>query len=156
LSSRFTEDYPGVITLREATLEDAGSYECKASNIAGTITLSTTLEIQQAPTIVIEPNQESFDITEGDELRFVCSAVGIPTPTIEIKAPEGSSLRAQPSRTFDTRAQATIVTFNVERSHAGLYECVASNDAGQDMRYINVNVKELRGDVGKLKLLKKV
>jgi immunoglobulin superfamily member 9B len=47
LSSRFTEDYPGVITLREATIDDAGVYECRASNVAGQTSLSTTLEIQQ-------------------------------------------------------------------------------------------------------------
>jgi hypothetical protein len=150
LSARFTEDYPGVITLREATLEDAGSYECKATNIAGTVTMSTTLEIQQAPTIVIEPSNDNLEVTEGEELRFTCAAVGIPRPTIQIKVPDGVNIRPKPERGDGNRAEVTLVQFNVQRSHAGLFECVANNDAGQDLRYINVNVREMRGDIGEL------
>lgn len=153
LSPRITEDYPGVITLREATIEDAGSYECKASNIAGTITLSTTLEVMQPPTIVVEPDRDTIEPTEGEELRFTCAAVGIPTPKIEIKVPDGVNLRAVQGRSYDTRAEATIATFNVLRTHAGLYQCIATNEAGQDLRYINVNIKEMRGDIGEFELL---
>lgn len=151
LSARFTEDYPGVITLREATLDDSGSYECKATNIAGTVTQSTTLDVQQAPTLILEPDVQSIDITQGDELRFTCAAVGVPTPTVQIKLPAGVNLRPQiqPLRLGSTRAEATISHFNVQMSHAGLYECIAQNEAGQDLRYINVNVKEKRGDIGK-------
>lgn len=152
LSARFSEDYPGVITLREATVDDTGSYECKATNVAGTITLSTTLEVQQAPTIILLPDRQTFDVTEGDELRFSCAANGIPHPTVQIKVPEGSNVRPTPSAaSFDGRAEASISHFNIQRSQAGLYECVANNEAGQDLRYIQVNVNEKRGDVGKLR-----
>lgn len=155
LSSRFSEDYPGVITLREATVEDTGSYECKATNIAGTTTLSTTIEVQQAPTIILTPDVQVIEITEGDELRFSCAAIGIPHPTVTIKVPEGSNVRTiQPFEAFQSsssvgRAEATINHRGIQRSQAGLYQCTAINEAGQDIRYIQVNVKEKRGDVGK-------
>lgn len=167
LSSRFTVDSPGTITLREATVEDAGSYECKATNIAGTTTLSTTIEVLQAPTISLLPDVQVLEITEGDELRFTCSAVGIPTPAVTISVPEGSNVRATvpysvasasgTSRTSVTHAEATINHRGIQRSQGGLYTCTATNEAGQDLRYIQVNVKEKRGDVGELgtcKLLK--
>lgn len=150
LSSRFSEDYPGVITLREATIDDAGVYECRAVNVAGTTTLSTTIEIQQAPTLILTPDRQTIDITEGDELRFSCAATGIPTPSIQIKVPEGSNVREKPApRTIGIRAESSIAHFNVQRSQGGLYECIATNEAGQDLRYIQVNVNEKRGDVGK-------
>jgi Immunoglobulin domain/Immunoglobulin I-set domain len=149
LSARFSEDYPGVITLREATIEDTGSYECKATNVAGTVTLSTTVDVQQAPTITLQPDRQTIDLTEGDELRFSCAATGIPQPTIQIKVPDGSNIRPAPSSaSYDGRAEASIAHFNIQRSQGGLYECVANNEAGQDLRYIQVNVNEKRGDVG--------
>ena len=150
LSQRFTEDYPGVITLRDATLDDTGSYECKASNIAGTITLSTTLEVQQAPTLIVQPDRQTLDVTEGDELRFSCAAVGVPQPTVQIKVPDGSNIRSTPSAfSYNGRAEATINHFNIQLNQGGLFECIANNDAGQDLKYIHVNVQPKRGDVGK-------
>lgn len=151
LSARFSEDYPGVITLREATIDDTGDYECKAVNIAGTVTLSTHIEIQQAPTIILQPDKQTIEVTEGDELRFSCSATGIPQPSIQIKVPEGSGVRALPERVeslSSRRSEAAISHRNIHRSQSGVYECIAINEAGQDLRYIQVNVNEKRGDVG--------
>lgn len=150
LSSRFSEDYPGVITLREASIEDAGIYECRASNIAGETSLSATLEIHQQPSISIVPDRERFDLTEGDELRFTCLATGIPTPSIQIKFPD-TARGITPARSSEIRrdqSEATLAHFNVQQSHAGNFECIATNDAGQDIKYIQVNVAEKRGDVG--------
>lgn len=150
LSSRFTEDYPGVITLREATLDDAGVYECRASNIAGETSLTTTLEIQQQPTLSVIPDREREDLTEGDDLRFTCLATGIPTPTIQIKFPDGARgiLPVRSNEIRKDQSEATLSHFNIQRHQAGIYECIATNEAGQDIRYIQVSVGEKRGDVG--------
>lgn len=152
LSSRISEDYPGVITLREARLEDAGVYECRASNLAGEATLSTTLEIQQQPTIQLYPDVQSFDLTEGDELKFNCIATGIPAPTVTIKVPEGVS-QPRISDVGRDQGEASISHYNIQKNHAGLYECIANNEAGQDVRYIQVNVATKRGDAGMISLL---
>jgi Immunoglobulin domain/Immunoglobulin I-set domain len=155
LSSRIVEDYPGVITLREATLDDAGVYECKASNVAGQTSLSTTLTVQQSPVISIQPDVERLSIQEGETLRFSCSAIGIPVPSVHIKVPDGviepySNRAASESR---SGSQASIEYPRAQASHSGLYECVATNDAGQDIRYIQVDVNPWRGDLGKIKHL---
>lgn len=151
ISSRITEDYPGVITLREATIEDAGLYECKATNVAGTATLTASITIQQPPVITLSPDVQSIEVTEGDELRFTCSATGIPTPSVQIKVPDGAPAHSPVLPLHRGRVElpeATINYVSAHRSQAGLYQCVAINDAGQDLRYIQVNVKEKRGDVG--------
>lgn len=154
MSTRITEDYPGVITLRDAKLEDAGIYECRASNIAGETTLSTTLEIQQQPSIKLYPDIQSFDLTEGDELKFNCIATGVPTPSVTIKTPDGAPrLEVRTSEIHRDQGEASISHYNVQRNQAGLYECVATNDAGQDVRYIQVNVAVKRGDAGMISLL---
>lgn len=142
-----------MITLREATIEDTGSYECKAVNVAGTTTASTTIEVQQAPTIILTPDRQTIEVTEGDELRFTCAATGIPEPSIQIKSPEGSNVRQAPItlRGHRTgRPEATINHPNIQLSQGGLFECIAHNEAGQDLRYIQVTVSKKRGDVGEL------
>jgi len=151
LSSRFSEDYPGVITLREATLDDAGTYECSATNAAGSTSLSATLEVQQAPTISLLPDRNSVTLTEGDELRFTCSASGIPAPSVVIKAPESSQVRPLLTAFADERSrrpEANIRHSNIQLHQGGLYECIATNEAGTDVKYIQVHVNEKRGDVG--------
>lgn len=151
LSSKFVEDYPGVITLKEASLDDAGIYECRASNIAGETSLSTTLEIQQPPSISFVPDRDRIDLTEGDELRFTCLASGIPAPSIRIEFPDTATRSLSPVRSTkvrDDQSEATLSHYNVQRSHAGIYKCIASNEASDETRYIQVNVAEKRGDVG--------
>lgn len=150
LSSRFTEDYPGVITLREATLEDAGLYECRASNIAGETSLSTNLDIQQQPSISLIPDKERHDLTEGEELIFTCLASGVPAPNIQIKFPD-TARDVTPAKFNEIRrdeSQATLTHYNIQRHQSGIYECIATNEAGQDIRYIQVSVAQRRGDVG--------
>lgn len=147
LSSRITEDYPGVITLREATLDDTGLYECRATSLAGSTSLNVNIEVQLPPTIV--SNENVINLTEGDELIISCVATGIPSPNVEIKPPQGASVRA--SATGPTRLnhpEARIHHYDVQKSQAGVYECIATSEAGQDLKYIQVNINSKRGDVG--------
>lgn len=44
---------------------------------------------------------------------------------------------------------AIIEVYRASRDDAGIYECTASNDAGTENKYIQVEVKPKRGDVGK-------
>lgn len=138
-------------------MEDAGAYECKASNAAGFTTLTAHIEIQQPPILSMEPDRQVIDVTEGDELRFTCSATGIPSPTVTVKPPEnfGSILSIlPPTRGFSNVPEASVNHRNIRMHQAGIYECLAINEAGQDLRYIQVNVNPKRGDVGKFRKLK--
>lgn len=155
LSSRFTEDYPGVITLREAQLEDGGVYECVARNEAGETRLSSSVEITQPPVLTMEPDQETMILTEGDELRFTCSAHGTPAPSVRIEVPENSGVRVAPPRQSadngrhrSGRPEASIAHYNVQQHQSGVYSCVAENEAGEERKYVQVIVNPKRGDVG--------
>jgi hypothetical protein len=147
LSSRVTEDYPGVITIQEATLDDAGQYECRAENEAGFATITASLDIMESPFITLYPNISQLTVTEGDEISIQCTATGKPTPTVTFKYPErtrtysSAAQSPQPSQSF-------INIFQAKRTDAGVYECIASNEAGQDIRYIQIGVEEKRGDIG--------
>lgn len=151
LSHRITEEYAGAITFREVTLDEAGDYECQAENVAGKVTASVALHIQQSPIITLEPNVTEIVLTEGDELKLECSAIGTPTPNVIWKDPiQTASIFGSPSAVL-SRPYATIQKHNARRSDEGTYICSATNDAGSDERYVTVMIQQKRGDIGKQK-----
>ncbi|XP_065079146.1 basement membrane-specific heparan sulfate proteoglycan core protein isoform X5 [Ochlerotatus camptorhynchus] len=148
LSTRITQDYPGVITLREVTLEDAGEYECRAENNAGSTSLTASVDVQLAPIITISPAVEEYKLYEGDELSIQCSARGKPEPTVVIKPPQHHEVDGRHLSRYEGLGSANIHIFQAETKHSGTYECVASSPAGTDSRFITIQVQEKRGDLG--------
>uniref|UniRef100_A0A182LXB6 Basement membrane-specific heparan sulfate proteoglycan core protein n=1 Tax=Anopheles culicifacies TaxID=139723 RepID=A0A182LXB6_9DIPT len=146
LSSRFTNDATGVITLRDAALEDAGEYECRAENVAGTAVLATTIEVLQPPLITLRPN-EYHKITENDEFTIHCAATGKPAPMVTLIPPEGAK-PAHFSRKAEGLREVTLNLHRAELTDAGTYECKAMNAAGEDSQYLTLQVDTKRGDVG--------
>lgn len=157
LSIRAEEKYPGTILISNITFEDAGQYECRASNIAGESSQTSAIHVQQPPIIRILPDTQEWTITEGDELKLECFAEGEPSPTVQWKRPEhvqdeDQLLRSQPSP-FASPSQSLIQKYNVNRRDEGTYICHASNEAGEDQKYITVIVQQKRGDVGKCRMV---
>lgn len=154
LSSRTIEDYPGVITIQEAGLDDEGQYECRAENSAGFTTVTATLEINESPVITLYPNRTQLTVVENDEISIQCTATGKPTPTVTFKYPERARVddrigsRLDDPRPYSQQSQAFVSIYKAKRTDAGVYECIATNEAGQDIRYIQVAVDEKRGDIG--------
>lgn len=150
-SSRIVDDNAGAITFRDVTLEEEGDYECHAENVAGKVSASIALHVQQIPVITLEPNATEITLTEGDELKIECSAVGSPTPSVILKNAvqvAGFNLVSSPRQ---STPYATIQKYNARTADEGTYICTATNDAGSDERYITVFVHKKRGDIGKQK-----
>lgn len=150
LSSRITEEYAGTLILKEITLDEAGEYECTAENVAGKVSASATINVQQRPIISIKPDIEELTLTEGDELFLECSAQGLPQPNVEWIEPGVDHLtRGQPSYAF-SQPTAVVQKYNVRQSDEGTYTCRATNEAGPEQKYIYVTIQQKRGDVGEL------
>lgn len=150
LSHRVVEDDSGTLTFQDVTLDEAGEYECQAENVAGRVTATSSLHVQQVPIITLEPNVTEITVTEGDELKIECSAIGSPTPSVIWKEPlqlAGYPFSSGPPRA--ATSYATIQKYNTRQSDEGTYICSAKNDAGTDERYIEVIVHKKRGDIGK-------
>lgn len=156
---RAEEKYPGTILISNITFADAGEYECRATNIAGVASQTATINVIQPPEIRILPeNNGLLTLTEGDELKLECFADGVPKPNVEWKEP--SDMRSENSPDFtsyssfhnivERKPQSLIQKYNIDRSAEGTYTCHASNEAGEDQKYITVVVQQKRGDVGKL------
>lgn len=148
-SRRVNEDDSGTLTFQDVTLEEAGDYECEAENVAGKVTASSSLHVQQAPIITLSPNVTEITLTEGDELKIECSATGSPAPNVIWKEPlqlAGFSPAAAPR---SNAPYATIQKYYTRQSDEGTYICSAQNDAGSEERYVEVIVQRKRGDIGK-------
>lgn len=149
ISNLVEERSPGTITISNISIADAGDYVCKATNIAGEVTQTTSIRVQQRPIIRILPETNEWTITEGDELKLECSAMGLPSPSVQFKryGQSDDGMRAQPSPFGPS--QSLIQKYNAGRNDEGTYVCHATNEAGEDQKYITVIVEPKRGDVGK-------
>lgn len=153
LSQRIKEEYPGTIVINDITLGESGEYVCRASNVAGESSQTASVIVYQPPIIHVTPEQTELTITEGDELKLECTAVGLPSPTVTWKTPIQVDAASQLPGFFvpysRTQVQAVVHKYNVNRGDEGTYICQATNDAGSDEKYIYVIVQPKRGDVGK-------
>lgn len=154
LSHRITEEYAGTILISDITLGEAGEYECKASNIAGEVSQTVPLHVQQPPIVTIRPDVVELKLTEGDELKLECEAEGTPSPSVrwrepaELEVERGLPVPALGSD-FGIPGRSVVQKYNLKRSDAGTYICHATNAAGSEQKYITVLVEPKRGDVGK-------
>lgn len=154
ISLNVKEEYPGTITISNLTFADAGLYECRATNAVGEASQSTSVVVQQPPILRIIPDQVELSLTEGDELKLECLGDGLPSPAVSWQTPESYGTEAQYTpglRGLPTSpsSRATIHKYNVGHKDAGTYICRGSNEAGEDQKYITINIQPKRGDVGK-------
>ncbi|XP_055911049.1 basement membrane-specific heparan sulfate proteoglycan core protein isoform X7 [Eupeodes corollae] len=146
MPSSFIEEYSGTGSFVNIQYSDGGEYECVAENVAGRTSGIVSILVQEPPRIMLEPNEEYVGVTEGDELKIVCSASGTPSPSVQW-IDEDNALAA---RTLHSNlgSSAVLEIYRVTLNDAKVYTCQASNDAGVDVKYVTVDVQKRRGDIG--------
>ncbi|XP_038077641.1 protogenin B-like [Patiria miniata] len=117
------------LEMRDLTPEDSGVYACEATDTGTgeTARRSATVQIVDytAPHFTMRPISQTapyFTTT-----RLSCSAEGNPPPQIHWY------LNGEPIKTRLISQEVgsdNLVIWNVDREHAGIYQCVASNTAG--------------------------
>ncbi|XP_055374705.1 basement membrane-specific heparan sulfate proteoglycan core protein isoform X7 [Condylostylus longicornis] len=143
LSSQIKEEYQGRLIINNIKEEDAGTYECIAENLAGKAIGSTSLIIVQPAQITLVPNTTELHLTEGEELKLLCIASGIPPPKVKWTLDQSFNQHSEASI-----SQAEIYIPKTSLNDAKLYTCEAENSGGNDIRYINVRIERRRGDTG--------
>lgn len=144
---------PDRIEFTNITLDDAGEYVCTAENSAGFVSSTNVLNVHQSPIVSLYPNTPTLQLTEGDELRLECSAVGVPAPrviwfdNVQSESPDEYADQLIQSTRLDL-SHAVLHKYKVRKSDEGYYLCRASNAAGSEDKYITVYINEKRGDVG--------
>ncbi|XP_027279680.1 hemicentin-2 isoform X2 [Cricetulus griseus] len=136
----------GSLTILRTKMDDAGRYQCLATNEMGAVKKVVTLVLQSAPVFLVEPRDLTVRLGEDVELR--CQATGEPVPTIEwLRA--GRPLQAD--RRLRTLPDGSLWLGHVEAGDAGAYECVAHNLLGSATAQALLAVRgEPRGSRGSM------
>uniref|UniRef100_UPI0035900F1F hemicentin-1 n=1 Tax=Myxine glutinosa TaxID=7769 RepID=UPI0035900F1F len=127
LSTRHVILASGTMMIQNTRVEDAGSYLCVATNIAGNFSQVFHLSVLEPP--LIEPGPRQLKVKLGDVALLQCVAEGKPVPVLTWF--RGGSALSSSSDTIKSSRSRSILTIPVaDASHGGNYTCVAQNAAG--------------------------
>lgn len=121
------------LTIKETRTGDQGEYKCVATNDVGSASCTATLTIKVITKPDFKEKIKPTEIMEGDTARFDTRVIGYPEPEVEwfrgttkLKNDE----RIEVSENEDDNLFSLVVS-DVKREDAGMYKCVASNEAGK-------------------------
>lgn len=133
---------PYGLELQNVTNDDQGAYTCTLDNgIAPPLIHKVFLTVLEPPKI-IEPPKPSL-INEDDYLEQECVAVGSPEPKIHWMI-NGDDTKWDPL--VKTVGNKLFIS-SVEKRHAGIIQCFASNEAGEETasNSLHVSPKQIPG-----------
>ena len=138
-------NYGKTLIVKSADFEDAGNYECEASNGVGLAkSYSIQLQVLAAPYFLVEPT--NFVGAEDDTAEFTCEAHGSPAP--EIKWIHNGKPIDEAS--VNPRRQVLpnkIIIRGLQKSDTGNYGCNATNSIGYAYKDVYLNVLALQPEI---------
>uniref|UniRef100_A0A8C3YS46 Hemicentin-1 n=1 Tax=Catagonus wagneri TaxID=51154 RepID=A0A8C3YS46_9CETA len=126
----------GSLHIERVRLLDGGEYTCVATNIAGTINKTTTVDVHVLPTI--QHGQQILSTIEGIPVTLPCKASGIPKPSI-VWSKKGE-LISMSSAKFSAGADGSLYLVSPGGEESGEYTCTATNAAGYAKRKVQLTV----------------
>lgn len=137
--------YGKTLIIKSVDFEDAGNYECEASNGVGLAkSYSINLQVLAAPYFTVEP--DVFVGAEDETAEFRCQASGLPAPEIQWihNGKPISESAANPRRkVFPDR----IVIERLQKADTGNYGCNATNSIGYVYKDVYLNVLALAPEI---------
>ncbi|XP_024879195.1 interference hedgehog-like isoform X3 [Temnothorax curvispinosus] len=130
------------LTLVHVQSSDRGEYDCVWRNDVRQIKSAIILRVVEPPRVTRQPSACKFH--EGGKLQLSCNVTGEPEPNVEWLI-NGESL--MPSKTQEMRG-STLIISEVEKKHAGIVQCVASNEYGSHSGYNQLQVQPTEHIVG--------
>uniref|UniRef100_A0A8D2KTM3 Hemicentin 1 n=1 Tax=Varanus komodoensis TaxID=61221 RepID=A0A8D2KTM3_VARKO len=132
-NARYLVSDSGYLHIYAAHVMDTGRYLCMASNVAGTERKRIDLHVHVPPSIA--PGPVNITVTVNVQTTLPCEATGIPKPRISWKK-NGQFLNCLLSSFV-----IIFVMISPTVDDTALYECVVSNEAGEDQRAIALSVQ---------------
>jgi len=118
------------LLIKEVDKENSGTYTCRA-RVAETGELEErdiVLDVQEPPSLALEPSDVRG--VEMDKAEFKCEAVGSPKPKYTWVDWEGIDATEREGWKLD-ETTGTLTAFHLRREDAGVYTCIAENNAGR-------------------------
>uniref|UniRef100_A0A915CRG9 Ig-like domain-containing protein n=1 Tax=Ditylenchus dipsaci TaxID=166011 RepID=A0A915CRG9_9BILA len=138
-SDRYLVIQEGRLTIRTAEESDAGTYACKAENMAGSDIKPVSLAIGSAPSIVPSPEHVYVNIDRSVSLQ--CRALGVPKPTISWLK-NGVPISDFGDH-FVILPDDSLLLQAVQLEDQARYSCVAKNSFGDQQRQTLLTVTGL-------------
>ncbi|ROL43461.1 Hemicentin-1, partial [Anabarilius grahami] len=133
---RFGED--GSLHILSAQVTDTGRYLCMATNQAGTERKRVDLQVYVPPSIAEGPT--NITVTVNVQTTLSCEATGIPKPSISWTKNTKALNTDQNQNMYRLLSSGSLVVIAPTVEDTALYECVVSNEAGQESRAIQLTV----------------
>ncbi|XP_016146102.1 hemicentin-1-like [Sinocyclocheilus grahami] len=133
---RFGED--GSLHILSAQVTDTGRYLCMASNQAGTERKRVDLQVYVPPSITEGPT--NITVTVNVQTTLSCEATGIPKPSVRWAKNTQALNTDQNQNMYRLLSSGSLVVIAPTVEDTALYECVVSNEAGQESRAIQLTV----------------
>ncbi|XP_068993361.1 interference hedgehog isoform X6 [Neodiprion pinetum] len=130
------------LNIHNVQISDNGQYHCRWSNEHGVKQCKIFLHVVESPRVT-KPLKIST-VSEGGDLEIFCSVSGIPEPVVEWLI-NGEFLPRDKNKN-----SRSLYISPVEKKHAGIVQCVASNEYGSDSGYglLRVTPKQHLSGVG--------
>nr|XP_046206515.1 hemicentin-1-like [Oncorhynchus gorbuscha] len=125
------------LEINEVQPQDAGQYQCVATNANGDSGVTVWLLVPEAPSVVVRPQRQAF--SRGSEVRLVCTAAGSPPPQL-FWSHGNMFLPNRPRMSISNHGDLTIRDALPE--DAGNYTCLATNEAGTATQTVSLNYAE--------------
>ncbi|XP_011865630.1 PREDICTED: interference hedgehog-like isoform X3 [Vollenhovia emeryi] len=135
---------PNGLTLVHVQLFDRGEYDCVWSNEGKPMKSAIILRVVEPPRVTWQSNTCEFH--EGGKLELSCDVQGEPQPSVEWLI-NGETLVS--SKTQEMTG-STLRISDVEKRHAGIVQCVATNDYGSHSGYEILQVQPKQHVVGEI------
>ncbi|XP_061594740.1 hemicentin-1 [Cololabis saira] len=132
----FAED--GSLLIHTAQVTDTGRYLCMATNPAGTQRRRVDLQVHLPPSIA--DSRTSLTVVVNIQTTLPCEAAGIPKPTVSWRKNGQTINTDQNQNMYRLLSSGSLVIIAPTVEDTALYKCVASNEAGNDSRSINLSV----------------
>ncbi|KAJ8358884.1 hypothetical protein SKAU_G00154090 [Synaphobranchus kaupii] len=144
-ASRTTKENHGRwLSFENISENDAGEYECLATNSLGTATHSFTVSVEAAPHWTKQPESQMY--APGETVRLHCEANGIPTPNISWSI-NGNAISGIDQDNRRRVHGGTLILKDVEFSDTAVYQCQASNKHGTVLVNTYIHVIELHPQI---------
>uniref|UniRef100_A0A3P8SNR4 Uncharacterized protein n=1 Tax=Amphiprion percula TaxID=161767 RepID=A0A3P8SNR4_AMPPE len=129
-----------VLRISPVQLSDSGVYTCVARSQAGLAELSYEVQVQVPPGVDHVEPVEPVTVVQGSLVTLTCEARGVPPPTLTWMK-DGQPLSLHRNLLLDGQ-ETRLQLPDVAPTDAGLYSCVASNQAGSSTKSFNLTVLE--------------
>ncbi|VCW48578.1 unnamed protein product, partial [Gulo gulo] len=128
-----------ILKLFRVAPEDAGSYSCKAVNVAGTSQKYFNIEVLVPPTIIGAGSPNEVSVVLNHDITLECQVKGTPFPIIHWFKDGKPLFLEDPNIELLDRGQVLHLK-NARRSDKGRYQCAASSGAGKQAKDIKLTV----------------